>query len=407
MTDPSTPTPTPAPLRVLEFYSGIGGARLGVEQWAHGAGRRVETVAAYDMNAPANEVYLLNFRQKPRNKAIEHVKLEDVNKLKADVWLMSPPCQPFTPGGGRAGKTGDTDTRCVSFLHITKLLTSPEMRTPDYILLENVVNFGDSDACKAFIATLQTLGYTTRSIITSPDRLKRHCAEVQNTLPGATTETASVTTESAIPYNRPRFFILAAKKEVKDVASAEADTLQAALFAEESVETAAIGDFLSSRGVSLAEGDGDDMLWVEEETYSAHPSYRFDCVSRTEVGHAVSCITKSYGKNHRGSGSLMIVDGEAEGVDVDSTEPARKRLKLETTDKERSMSLRIEGSRVTEALGEGYLRLFSPAEALALHGYPRGFQFPAKNTNIHKWRVIGNSLSCDVYSALCRILFAK
>ena len=436
---PTTPPPSSPPkggggegmrrtLRVVEFYSGVGGARLGLEKWAARAGEggaEFVTAAAYDMNAQANAVYELNFGLKVRSRAIEHVKPEELSKLAADVWLMSPPCQPFTQGGGRGGKKGGGDTRCASFHHLVQMLASPKLaKPPAYILLENVVNFGSSEPCTDFIAVLRQKGYAVRCVTASPDWLR----------------------SDPVPYYRPRFYVLAAR--VGDATAAAAagcrpspladdaacEVAVRRLFSQPSAgvpppATPALDAFFAARGLVLpaaAEAAAAAAaLAVPTRWFPAHPTYRYDCVSGTRAGHVVSCITKGYGQSHR-SGSVIVEDADCP-TGTEEAAPDAKRARVEADadaavaaaaplddGRRPNSSVRIVSTEFMpkeaaegESGGGGLRcpRFVSPAEAHALHGFPVDFRYPAEYTDVSKWKLIGNSLSCDVHAALCELLF--
>lgn len=55
-------------LRVVEFFSGIGGWRCAVDR-AFGR-TSTEVVGAFDINTAANDVYEANFKFKPSNVSI-------------------------------------------------------------------------------------------------------------------------------------------------------------------------------------------------------------------------------------------------------------------------------------------------------------------------------------------------
>ena len=63
--------------------------------------------------------------------------MDDLSKHNADVWLMSPPCQPYTVLNENA--KGHTDPRATSFHHLFFTLL-PQLQ-PQYILIENVAGF--------------------------------------------------------------------------------------------------------------------------------------------------------------------------------------------------------------------------------------------------------------------------
>ncbi len=97
-------------LCVLEFYSGIGGFRVALQQHllANSSALYSETLwlKSYDINSSANEVYKYNFDDTPCTKNIEHLSCKDLSSLLStikqpfDLWIcMSPPCQPCTSAG--------------------------------------------------------------------------------------------------------------------------------------------------------------------------------------------------------------------------------------------------------------------------------------------------------------------
>ncbi|CAE7946037.1 TRDMT1, partial [Symbiodinium sp. KB8] len=102
------------------------------------------------------KAYCHNFGSKDwRKKTIECLRHQDLDALAADVWLMSPPCQPFT----RSGKRKDhEDDRSRGLLHLVSLL--PEMHHPPHrILLENVIGFERSECRRRLVQALATLGW--------------------------------------------------------------------------------------------------------------------------------------------------------------------------------------------------------------------------------------------------------
>ena len=80
------------------------------------------------------------------------------------MWMLSPPCQPYT----RQGNMKDTsDTRARPFLHLLSLLHSTAY-SPRYILLENVANFELSLTLKLFKDALNNGGYNYQEFLISP-----------------------------------------------------------------------------------------------------------------------------------------------------------------------------------------------------------------------------------------------
>lgn len=125
------------PLRILEFYSGIGGMVgaiplfcfkpcVGADFLSHqhygllGSQLNGEIVGAWDINTNANEVYYHNFNKKPSGvrcipshahrrlcnsryvsfqSTLERISAATLDSFEPDVFLMSPPCQPYTRAG--------------------------------------------------------------------------------------------------------------------------------------------------------------------------------------------------------------------------------------------------------------------------------------------------------------------
>lgn len=168
-------------LTYLEFYSGIGGWGYALEQASQacrsssddeGSGEdlqlRAQLLAAFDHSDLCNTVFSHNHRptlssnddsSKRRKKnnvdknngddnhlrpcqiPIERLTLFELEHYSADIWCMSPPCQPHTRQHNNQHMER-TDTRSQSFLHLCKLLCDiEEEKLPKLILLENVIGF--------------------------------------------------------------------------------------------------------------------------------------------------------------------------------------------------------------------------------------------------------------------------
>jgi tRNA (cytosine38-C5)-methyltransferase len=127
-----------------------------------------EVVFSVDINTSANEVYRHNFKQtNQQSRNIESLSAKEINKLKPDIIMMSPPCQPFT----RVGLKLDVeDSRCSSFLHLLDIF--PHLETVSFILMENVVGFETSEMRNAFTKTLKNCDFFFREFILSPESLK-------------------------------------------------------------------------------------------------------------------------------------------------------------------------------------------------------------------------------------------
>lgn len=81
-------------LNVVELFSGIGGVSYAFAnlQLPHSP-----DVTAFDINHVANAVHSFNLpNKKILTRNLSGITAADVDAYAADVWTMSPPCQPFT-----------------------------------------------------------------------------------------------------------------------------------------------------------------------------------------------------------------------------------------------------------------------------------------------------------------------
>ena len=142
-------------LTYLEFYSGIGGWGYALEHACRSINNKnkndsndgsillqPQLLAAYDHSDLCNSV-LLNNHQSPnmssssipentnnkkRKKSlasqtpIEKLTLETLSSFKADIWAMSPPCQPHTRQ--HTNQINEmNDSRSKSFIHLCNMLS--------------------------------------------------------------------------------------------------------------------------------------------------------------------------------------------------------------------------------------------------------------------------------------------
>eukprot|EP01062_Namystynia_karyoxenos_P035787 TRINITY_DN2612_c0_g1_i2.p1 TRINITY_DN2612_c0_g1~~TRINITY_DN2612_c0_g1_i2.p1 ORF type:complete len:443 (+),score=105.46 TRINITY_DN2612_c0_g1_i2:79-1329(+) len=379
------------PLRVLELYSGIGGARAALERWAAARGRQVQVVAAFDSNAQANAAYQLNFGDAPSSRGIEHLTAAALDKFDASLWMLSPPCQPHTLGGGRAGGSDVADRRSDSLHHLCELL--PQLRRPpDALLLENVPGFAESEARAEVGSALAAAGFSVTAAERSPAQF-------------------------GVPNERRRFYLLARRgRELAPVPEPPARVPRT------------LGQLFSEWGCPAPGTE----LSLPAAHFAAHPAYRFDVAALSDRRSA--CVTKGYGESHRGTGSLVLLrplpgaaaaDQSGETVEcvgakrrrsptadsVDWTAPAAaggvaaappqtaSEAAASPAASEAQQPQWVCGAELAR-LGDGAARLFSPEELLALLGFPRGFRFPDRLSRKQRYRLCGNSLSCDVHAEL-------
>jgi DNA (cytosine-5)-methyltransferase 1 len=134
-------------MRVLELFCGIGGAAAAL----HGHG---EIVAAVDHDRDALATYATNFPHRVVVKNVAPLKPAWFAGFDADLWWMSPPCQPH---GIRGAQRDLDDPRSAAFLAVIGAIRAVR---PRYVALENVPWFEGSAAHALLRDALA--GYTVR-----------------------------------------------------------------------------------------------------------------------------------------------------------------------------------------------------------------------------------------------------
>jgi len=133
--------------KVIDLFAGIGGIRLGFEEFGG------EGVFSSEWDKFAQTTYQANFNEIPYGD-ITQVKSEEVPSF--DVLLGGFPCQPFSQAGL---KKGFADTRGTLFFDVARIV---EHHRPSVVFLENVKRFKTHDKGNTFNvvkSTLEEMGY--------------------------------------------------------------------------------------------------------------------------------------------------------------------------------------------------------------------------------------------------------
>jgi len=142
-------------VKFLDFFSGIGGFRLGMEMAGH------ECVGHCEIDKYADKSYraMHNVREDEWYASdIREVRATDIPR--ADIWCFGFPCQDISVAGKQVGFDGE---RSSLFFTVTNLIrwTKKDNR-PKYLIAENVKNFfsvnGGYDFLKAIIE-MDEIGY--------------------------------------------------------------------------------------------------------------------------------------------------------------------------------------------------------------------------------------------------------
>ena len=347
-------------LRVLELFSGMGGMHCALDLIEE----NYEIIAAIDINPTANLVYASNFPDVPIiNRSIETIPLNQWEKWHADLWLMSPPCQPFT----RQGKQEDlNDRRTDGFVHLMKTILTQLQYKPKYILLENVSGFENSQAHQLLLDTLQSNHYSYQQYLLSPiqfgipnSRLRYYliARREENPLPSSSAIESRISNFQRLYLKlREQFPSKESPMEETSLQSNDQITEQCSNSSDILIDrnqTMCINDFLPSN-------ENSEYELNEKQLQRGLPV----CDIITCYAQRSFCFTKSYGKYFEGTGSLL-----------------------------RTPSNRI--------------RYFAPKEIANLHCFPLNYQFPSEITHRQAYSLLGNSLNVFVIGVLLENLFER
>lgn len=232
-------------LRVAEFYCGIGGC-------AAALGSAAAVVSAVDINRLALDIYRRNFPHPAATATIESLAGSTLRDWQADLWWISPPCQPFTRRGRRRDSS---DTRTQSFLGI---LTRLREAAPRYVAIENVPGFQGSITHSLLLDTLEDLQFQVQERLLCP-------------------------TVFGIPNRRERYYLIAGRSPLRELPPprVEARTLRSFLDKEPSAELRVDADLVRKYRHALNVVDPMDPMAV------------------------ASCFTAAYGNSPIRSGSYL------------------------------------------------------------------------------------------------------
>lgn len=220
-------------LSYIEFYSGIGGWTMALEEAVCRLSKedvirnQPSRIAALDHSDLCTKVFEHNFGADRKAFRIERLTLEQMEAWNANIWFMSPPCQPHTRQHSNQEKDLD-DPRSTSFLHLCRMLSQLN-NLPSLILCENVIGFESSSSFQRWRSVLADRGYHVGHFHLSP-------------------------TQVLLPNDRPRYYCVAVHNDhLKD------DTLQSYLQSAESTKTSpTISVAIPELGVTEADCDRGD-----------------------------------------------------------------------------------------------------------------------------------------------------
>ena len=372
----------PPPLRYIEFYAGIGGWSLALQQVVQH--RRLECCAAWDHSDLCVRVCQHNGLSVCRQQRIELITVVPV----ADVWVLSPPCQPHT----RQHTHQDAelqDSRSQSFLHICRLLQEQPLQNkrPRCILLENVVGFEASQSCRVYWRRA-VHGYVLAHFHLTPtqvgmpnDRPRYYCVAVQRDCWAATTApwAAYFNDDPERDSNQKKDASFTVHTSLPELGVVPIDHVDL-------TKIPTISTFLDDDSTNT------DSLIIPPAVLQRSSSWCLDIVAPTS--RRSSCFTSGYGKYMRGTGSVLLLEEKKTGGGGDTT----------TTPSLQDPHDRQFDPQWAAGLGNATVRYFSGAELTRLMGLASSsFSFPPDCTTKQQWKLVGNSVHVDVVAKIVQL----
>lgn len=346
-------------LRVLEFFSGIGGYHIALKELC----APFKVVAAVEISSNANQIYTLNFPDTPvLEKNICGLKPKDIDKLNANVFVMSPPCQPYS----RQGNQKDTkDNRTNAVIHMFEIFSELE-RLPEYFFIENVKGFETSDTREILLKFFKKFGFHTQEFLINSNQL-------------------------SIPNSRLRYYLLARRSH----SFQGPDGLQSSIpeISEDKLKFKRgldLGKWSSSEVRCLKSFlvDEDITKYELQDVFIGKWGRLLDLVTPNSTRSC--CFTKGYSVKAEGSGSVLQMAAEKECVATDNF----------SNNALSASNVELEGAEFLEHMKLLKLRYFTPREIARIHGIPDWYSFPDNLSDKQLYKLLGNGLNVTVIQIL-------
>lgn len=247
-------------IRALELFCGIGGFAAAT------ADLDIMIVGAFDQSLHALDTYRLNFPEHPaRQTNLERISAWELTAPAADLWWLSPPCQPYCERGSRRDLD---DPRSRSLLHIMELLSRiPNDKLPVCLAVENVAGFMESQARDKLTRVVCDRGYELHERLLCP-------------------------TELGVPSRRPRYYLTASRTPLTKIEP------------NPSSQVLPLSDYLCR----LDAGDANSNLFLSSETV-ARFGKGLPFLDPDDPSACTTCFTAGYGRSIANAGSYLACQG--------------------------------------------------------------------------------------------------
>ncbi|KAH9172832.1 S-adenosyl-L-methionine-dependent methyltransferase [Lactarius sanguifluus] len=373
-------------VRALEFYCGIGGLHTALTRSA--VSDNATVVRAFDWDQSACAVYAANHGPGiVRRVDINSLTAEALGSLNADLWLLSPACQPYTVLNPNAKGAADPSRT---------VLPASDGRergaAPKRLLIENVAGFEASTTRTRVLDVLTNLGFATRELLLTP-------------------------LQFSIPNSRLRYYLLAScasgafgssvypsdriLRHIPGRAANWEDTRASGASDSVGNWVRPLRDYLDRENAVTANTVPDRVLikWGRLFDIVSPCATRTCCFTR---GHLL-VIVLLFPISDEETGYTQLVERAGsilqENEELDTTETFNKFLLAQARGDESAV----------EILHPLRLRYFSPGELLRLFcfedvGSDSSFRWPDGISTKTKYRLLGNSVNVLVVTTLIKLL---
>lgn len=373
-------------VRALEFYAGIGGLHVALQRSSVSG----VVVGAFDWNPLACQVYRINHPPKIIQKVdISRLSAEQLAAYNADLWLLSPACQPYTVLNPNA--KGAADPRAQSFLYLVRQVL-PKLKEinalPSRLLVENVAGFETSITRQTLVSVMRSLGYNILELLLTP-------------------------LQFGVPNSRLRYYFLAKKRPLRfaHIAAEDVDRVWRHIpgqgedwvddrtdirsNSESTVDSKQHAPSIPSLSSYLDSPDKTSNYLIPDKVL-----YKWGCLFDViyPSSRRSCCFTRGYTQLVQGAGSVIQMN-----EDFDTTTVFKNFI-----------DARPDGVEAVRTLDPLKLRYFTPNELLRIFGFnsrvdlnDRLFEWPdTKAVTVRsQYRLIGNSINVTVVQALIEYLF--
>uniref|UniRef100_A0A7S3PQ93 DNA (cytosine-5-)-methyltransferase n=1 Tax=Aplanochytrium stocchinoi TaxID=215587 RepID=A0A7S3PQ93_9STRA len=417
---------------VLEWFAGIGGFRQAYEdavEHLNVESCKTNSFIAIESSAFLEEIYRFNWfsggvdhietnenmhigdnKDEFKRLNIQNVKLAMIEELKAKVWTLSPPCQPFSTTKD-AKRLCKADHRNDAFERVMDVLINLKER-PEFIFLENVKGFYESQPYHKFIHVLKSLGYEWRQYILSPIQfqipnqrsrfymcIRRKKREEENKRFCG----INFSQNSKQIFNRvdsQAYQGCITRYQVSDNISLDCsflETIQPPYF-QLDFENLPINE-LKNYLVSFENEKAPEALLLADKVLDKPFAKWLSYVGKNDK--STYCFTSSYHKTvNKSSGSLLHIE-ISRGSDIpdvnvnDQTTKAGVKNPRAGDQEAGSIMDKIDLNHL-----KNKVRFFAPRELLNIFGFRSSFNFPSNIPLRQQYKAIGQSLNVIVVRAI-------